>query len=96
MMGSSISKVQYGDTIIQNGLSGFLVLASCDFDDFPVALVNSRELAIAIADGMISRVPQYIQDIFRMDASELACFKVLRFQEGRPAEIIHTYTPRAK
>jgi len=95
-MSSSIFEMQYGDTVIQNGLSGFLVLASCDFDDFPIALVNSKELAIVIADGMVSDVPKYIQDIFRMDASELACFKVLRFQEGRPAEIIHTRTARTK
>lgn len=81
---------ELGDTIIRDGIDGYLVLASCNIDDFPVALVNSRELAIAIADGMVAEVPEYIQAIFGIDASELVCFKVLSFQFGKPDAILYT------
>ena len=88
------SNQKYGDIIIQNGIRGYLVLASCSMDDFPVALVDSLELAVAIADGMVPDVPEHIQDIFGIDASELVCFKVLLFVDGKPKRIIHTRTVR--
>ena len=80
---------QYDDAIIRNGMEGYLVLASCSMDDFPVALVSSCELAVAIADGMVAEVPNYIQTIFGIAASELVCFKVLFFQLGKPSAILH-------
>jgi len=68
-------------------MNGYLVLLSCTMDDFPVLLTEDKELAISAAQNYYAAVPERIQDLFGIDATEIVCTKIVQFSLGEPSKV---------
>lgn len=64
-----------------------LVLIRCSIDDLPVrCFINDHGGALAYAEG-IRDVPEDIQAVLGLDASEPLNVSILRMNDGRPTDI---------
>ncbi len=76
------------------GLSGFLVVAVCNFDDIPVALYADQGTAIAHAKRL--RAPRR-NPLQSWDITGFIGVKVLSFKDGRPKRLVlHEERPSRK
>lgn len=74
------------------GLTGFLVVAVCNFDDIPVALYADHCTAIAHAKRL--RAPRR-NPLQSWDITHFIGVKVLFFKNGRPMKLVlHEERPR--
>jgi hypothetical protein len=67
------------------GLTGFLVVAVCNFDDIPVALYADQATAIAHAKRL--RKPRR-NPLQSWDITGFIAVKVLSFKNGRPQRLV--------
>jgi len=76
------------------GITGFLVVAVCNFDDIPVALYADEVAAIAHARRLRSPRTNPLQSL---DITGFIGVKVLSFKDGRPHRLIfHEERPRPR
>lgn len=68
-------------------MNGFLVLLSCTMDDFPIFLTDNEDEAIRVAKEHDGIVPEPVQAMFDLDATELVCTKVVLFVQGKPIRV---------
>ena len=67
------------------GLSGFLVVAVCNFDDIPVALYADQGTAIAHAQRLHAPRKNPLES---WDITGFIGVKVLSFKNGRPKKLV--------
>jgi len=79
-------------TPARRGLTGFLVVAVCNFDDIPVALYADQATAIAHAKRL--RKPRR-NPLQSWDITGFIAVKVLSFTDGRPQRLVfHQERPK--
>ena len=66
-------------------MDGYLVLASCTLDDVPVSFHADRGEAFDAAEALTG-IPPDLAELFPASTFEVA--KVVRFQSGRPVEVV--------
>jgi len=81
-------------THIGCGLTGFLVVAACNFDDIPLALYADQGTAIAHAKRL--RAPRR-NPLQSWDITGFVAVKVLSFKDGKPQRLVfHEERPKRR
>ena len=69
----------------------YLVMLRCAMDDVPLLLTPSENSAIAYAKEAPFEVPEKIGNKWYVDnPSTVVCIHVIRFEAGKPVEIVFT------